>query len=317
CSSTPSSYSNAEITELKEYTTFVSYSENTLINPLLLRYGSNEHLYIYDDGKNHVLELDDQGTVLRTYGGAGHGPGEFLLINNIFLNGNYLYVVDQVQYRIIRFTLDGELDSSMNYGREGDLQALPPPAPQTLVPRAKDINNQPFVMQTGNVLLPAAGPGDSLASPYRLVDWEGKGISNIGNIPEGGALRMDTENYRAAISEQKIPALYKSNVFPVSDPANSDEFYFIYPAGPKIAKYTAAGKKRWQQGIPLTTELDSVYTHSFEISRELPGNGRVGLNTYVTGVANREGRLYLALGKYSSSSTSKNLWIHEFTDQGK
>ena len=33
--------------------------------------------------------------------------------------------------------------------------ALPPPAPQSLIPRAKIITNEPFVTTSGNALLPA------------------------------------------------------------------------------------------------------------------------------------------------------------------
>src|SRR5699024_5924202 len=123
-------------------------------------------------------------------------------------------------------------------------------------------------------------------------------------------------NYQAAIDEQKIPTFYKPNVFPVRDRANSEEFYFIYSAFPKIVKYNTGGKKRWEQEIPRTAELDSVYTHFFETSRELQGSGRIRLDTYVSGVSSRDGRLYLALGKYSAADSSNNLWIHEFTDQG-
>ncbi|NGP90246.1 6-bladed beta-propeller, partial [Fodinibius halophilus] len=149
----------AKIIELEEYRTFISYEDQKLSNPQIIRYNDrNSHLFVYDTAESTVFEFDSNGEIVNRYGQRGRGPGEFLKVSNIFLANNYLYIVDPVQYRIMRFTFDGELAGSMNYGK-GDSQALPPPAPTPLAPRAKKINNQPVVAENGQILLSNIYPG--------------------------------------------------------------------------------------------------------------------------------------------------------------
>jgi hypothetical protein len=225
-------------------------------------------------------------------------------------------MVDRVQFRIARFTLDGELDATLDYGQRGS-QSMPPPAPQSLVPRPKDITNQPFITSSGQAMVSAITPGEDFNKLYTLAEWEGDSISNLGDIPNGSTFVLDYEEYQATVDKREVPAYYKPNVFPVNDYANNDEFYFIYTAFPKIVKYNTSGEKLWEEAIPETTELDSFFTHFFDVSERMSGKERIGLDTYVSGVSSKSGYLYLVLGKYGFVEASNDLWIHEFTDNGE
>jgi len=318
CSSKNTSPSQAKVTVLKKYQTIVSYKDDILAKPTFIRYDGKSHLFIYDGHKHQVLELDDHGKVLRTYGQGGRGPGEFLMVNNIFLTKTHLYVVDGMQYKISRFTLDGKLDGTMNFGEEGT-HAMPPPAPPSLEVRSKDINNKPFVTQKGNVLLSNITPHGEFQKLYSLIDWKGNTISDMGEIPKGSTFTMDYDKYHESIDDHKIPAYYKPHAFPIEDKANTGAFYLIYNAYPKIEKYNRSGQKLWGTNISKTSELDSVTAQFYHKSNKIleRGKGRIGLKKYVTGTSGPNGYLYLALGKYYFKNPPHRLWIHEFNNKGK
>jgi hypothetical protein len=304
--------SDANVVALEDYSTIVSYEQGALTNPNILRYGGNSHLFVYDAGKSQVIELDSSGTIVNEFGRQGRGPGEFISVNNIFLNNEYLYAIDQIQLRISRFRLNGDLESTMNYGDKNS--QAPPPPPLSPVPRAKIINNQPSVSLDGNVLLSAISPDSSSTSLYKLVNWNGDPVSDIGFVPEGSEFILDYDKYISAVANKKIPAYYRPHAFPVSDPANYDEFYFIYNAVLKIVKYDTTGSKRWEMDIPETPELDSLTTYFYQVSEKMSNNNRIALKTYVSGIGSEDGHLYLALAKYRNSSPA--VWIHQFDTKG-
>ncbi|GAA5521052.1 6-bladed beta-propeller [Aliifodinibius salicampi] len=315
-SASDSTSSGGEVVELKDYKTVVSYKDGILANPAAMKYDGDSLLYIYDFEHKQVLALNKNGETTREFGGEGRGPGEVIWFNNIYLNDDYFYIVDPVQFRIIKYSLDGEVEGSLDYGQKGS-QSMPPPPPQSLISRAKNITNEPFVTASGDVLLPAIRQKEEVSSLYTLVDWEGKELTKIGDIPEGSVFVLDGEQYRDAINEREVPGYYKPRVFPVNDQANNDELYFIYTAFPKIVKYNTSGKKLWEQAVPETIELDSVYTLFYEKSEGLREGGTVALNTYMSGVSSENGLLYLVLGKYGFEEASNDLWIHEFTNNGE
>lgn len=318
CSSKNSSQSQANVTTLKKYRTIVSYKDGILAKPTFISYDGQSHLFVYDGHKHQVLELDDQGNVMQTFGQAGRGPGEFLGVSNIFLTDQYLYVVDKMQYKISRFRLDGNLDGTMNFGGEGN-HDMPPPAPPSLSIRAKDPNNTSFVTREGNVLLSNITPKGEFRKLYSLIDWKGNTLSAMGGIPKGSSFTLDYDTYREAIDNHRLPDYYKPHVFPAEDRANTGEFYMVYSAYPKIGKYNRSGKKLWETEIPKTSELDSVTAQFYHKSNEIleGGKGRIGLKKYVAGVSGPKGRLFLVLGKYYFEKPPHRLWIHEFDNKGK
>jgi len=311
--------SNIEIIELDEFQNIISYNEQKLSNPQIIKYSkSNSHLFIYDAAEKRVLEFDGNSEIVNKYGRLGRGPGEFLRVNNIFLINNYLYVVDQTQFRISRFTFDGNFDGAFNYGKE-DPQALPPSSPMPLEPRAKNLNNQPYITESGNILLSNIYPGDSFNTLFSLVDWEGDQISNVGTIPEGSAFILDYQAYRNSIKNREVPAYYRPNVFPVNNKGSKKEMFLIYSALPKIAKYNISGEKIWDTYIAEPTELDSLTTNFYEFSEEIPNDymeGKIALDKYVAGISGPNGHLYLAVGKIYFANPYNRLWIHEFEANG-
>jgi len=298
---------------LKSSKTIVSIDDTVFVNPTILNYDGKSHLFVYDSGKHQILKLDNKGHVLTKFGRKGRGPGEFLRVNNLFLSNSNLYVVDPTQFRISRFNLDGKLNDTFNYGK-GHSHALPPPAPLSLEPRAKNINNQPFVTPNGKVLLSNIQPDHNGDAIYKVVNWNGNTITTLGSVPPGSHFTLDYDRYQEAVHNQKIPGFYKPHVFPVSDGASSGEFYFIYSAFPEIAKYSISGHKEWQTKVLSTEMLDSIKTHFFNVSGKLHGKSRIALSYYVSGNSDRKGNLYLSLPK--NWGTSHSLWIHKFDPSG-
>jgi hypothetical protein len=72
-------------------------------------------LYVGDEAHERVIVFNDAGQVLRTWGGKGDGPGQFQSINDMEVGPNgQLYVLDSALLRIQRFSLDGQLQGTIN-----------------------------------------------------------------------------------------------------------------------------------------------------------------------------------------------------------
>lgn len=70
-------------------------------------------IVIADGGSNTLRYYTPDGALLRTAGGRGQGPGEFLEIDWLCLSGSHLFVFDRGQNRIVEFNLDGSFVRSI------------------------------------------------------------------------------------------------------------------------------------------------------------------------------------------------------------
>ncbi len=71
---------------------------------------SDGDLVVVDRGAHTVRLYDDQGTFVRTLGGPGSGPGEFLAPGQVMItDGDSVAVWDNQLFRITRFNAEGEL----------------------------------------------------------------------------------------------------------------------------------------------------------------------------------------------------------------
>lgn len=313
CSSKKPPSKSIPMVALSKYKTFISYEDGALGNPILLRQGPDSHLFVYDAAKKRIVEMNN-GQAVNSFGGAGRGPGEFIRVNNIFWARGQLYAVDPVLQRISRFDLDGELAGTMNFGQKGS-HAMPPPAPRAKTPRAVDIDNQPAVMPNSKVLLPAITPKGTTNALYKLADWYGNPIADLGAIPKGSAFTLNYDRYQSAVAEGTLPAYYKANAFAVGDRAHANELFLIYSDLSQITKYDTSGTRLWERPIPQTPERDSLEHYFYTQSKAMSGRSRIALDTYVAGQTTAEGDLFLALGKYHGSSNA--VWIHRFDADGK
>ncbi|MEX0660935.1 MAG: hypothetical protein WEA58_06415 [Balneolaceae bacterium] len=94
CSSNPTEMSDVEIVELEEYKTIVSFEENILSTPTVLKFDGDSSLFVYDIAESKVIELDTEGNQINEFGRQGQEPGEFGFINNIYFIENELYLID-------------------------------------------------------------------------------------------------------------------------------------------------------------------------------------------------------------------------------
>tara|TARA_R100001143_G_C3359941_1_gene134810 strand:+ start:998 stop:2122 length:1125 start_codon:yes stop_codon:yes gene_type:complete len=312
CSSGPTTSNEIETTVLENFETVISLEDNVLATPTLIRKGINSNLYIYDDAQTKILEVDNNGNVVNEFGQPGRGPGELLLVNNFFLTDNHLYIVDYIQYFIHQYNYNGQFLSSMDYGDKLGLPMAPAAPFSSSEIRPKDINNQPFVTQDGNVMLSNAKFSDSVQYIYELIDWNGNHISEIGTVPEGSTFVIDNEKLQSDVSDRVVPSLYRSNVFVINDNSNLNEYFLVYSALPKISKYNSSGENLWTVEIPKTQELDSLTTNFFEIMERLqqadPRN-RIDLKYYTSGISNSNGELFLI-------TNTNPAWIHHFNAVG-
>jgi hypothetical protein len=147
---------------------------------------------------------------------------------------------------------------------------------------------------------------------YELRDWDMKFITGIGEIPDGTSLIVDDEKMRSDISDQVVPAIAKATAFPVSDIANTDEYFLVYSAIPKIEKYNTTGEKLWESvitGIPENEKREAMYFENMEKVLSSNPQSRTVLRYYRSGLSCANGDLYLIMG-------TNPLIVHQFDENG-
>lgn len=77
--------------------------------PLALTAAPDGTLYVLDQGQQQVRVFDPRGRHVRTLGGEGAGPGEFLGATRLGWHGDSLWVSDPVQLRVTWFSRDGRV----------------------------------------------------------------------------------------------------------------------------------------------------------------------------------------------------------------
>jgi len=313
CHSEKSDISGVEVVELNEFETIVSYEDNLLATPKILKYDGSSSLFVYDYGIGHVLELDTNGNIVSEIGQQGHGPGEFIYITNIILSENTIYLIDSPQFFIHKYDRKGEFHSSMDYGKLGYFFEFPPINPSLI--QAPDPAFEPYVLSNGNVMLSPVQKNETNRMLYEIRDWDGNHLAEIGEIPEGSTFVMDQSEYRNSISNREVPSIEKPNAFPVNDLSNTDEFFLVYSAIPKIAKYNAFGEKLWESEVPQLSEIDSVAFNIYETMDRLSFGSKMKLNKYLAGTSTPDGDLYLATN--SNPVSRSPLWIHRFNLEGE
>jgi hypothetical protein len=71
-------------------------------------FGPNGRLFISDGyGNARIIEYTAAGQMVKAWGRAGAGPGEFQIPHGIATDGNTIWVADRTNARIQRFSLDG------------------------------------------------------------------------------------------------------------------------------------------------------------------------------------------------------------------
>jgi len=115
-----------EVIELKEELSIgmADGAEEYIFNrPVDINVDSKGNIYIADQGDKWIKVFDPSGKYLKTIGREGLGPGEFEIIQNIFIDDNdFLYATDRRLKRISKFNNEGEFEKSFPY-----------PAPEKLI----------------------------------------------------------------------------------------------------------------------------------------------------------------------------------------
>lgn len=312
CSAEMPSTKVIEITELTNFETLVSLESETLALPVIIKVRDHQGIIVYDVGKGQVLELDESGAIANTFGRKGRGPGEYLLVKNIFLTGEDLYIIETAQMVAHQYGQGGDLISTFDFGKIVGNPTTPPPIAGGVV-KANEIDNQPFVTLQGNLLLSNVNTGTENRYLFQLIDWEeANQLSEIGEVPEGSSFILDNQKLRTEALDGDIPSFYKANSFPVQDRANPDEFFIIYSSLSKIAKYTSSGEKLWENDIH-SEETDAIRNRFFAAMDRMRNSDirdRVALKFYSSGVSNHEGDLYLV-------TNTKPVVIHQFNSTGE
>ncbi|GAA5521055.1 hypothetical protein LQ318_04875 [Aliifodinibius salicampi] len=231
--------------------------------PARIKYDERtDHILAFDLAFQKILEINKDSEIICAYGKKGRGPGELQGVEDFYVRGDYLFIVDRSSFLINKYNRNGEFISALDYGEllleKANNSFHPPP------PALYDNYNEPYITIDGNVLLPAHTQGKSL---YKLFDWEGKHLADLGEIPENYVPQIDKETIRETLAARKVPSVDLHKTFIVTDRSAPDEVFLIYGTIPKIAKYSISGEKIWERKIPVTPEVDSLTVDLAQITK--------------------------------------------------
>lgn len=303
-------------TILNEYDIVVANSEVALQMPAYVKHDPGSgHLFVYDHTQRTVLEIDGSQNIVRRYGGEGKGPGEIDVARNLFVHDSHLYVYDPSRYFIYRYQRAGTEIDSYNYGaaaRETSPGEIPAPAASVLF---TDLDNEMAVTRSGNILRPVHTSGEHL---YERIDWEGRHLSWIGEVPEGYGTQLSTEEYRKAVEAGEAPAHHRHRAFPVMDRSDPGSLFMVYSTIPKVAKFDTSGRLLWERRLPHTPAVDSVHQQLLEPLRARDFRQQIPIRKYFSGFTTPAGELYLVVfNEMVRSGITPVPTIHRFNTEGK
>lgn len=309
--------SSDNIITLSEYTTVVSNEDILIGVPSIIRIVDSESFLIYDTSTRLVYELDLNKKDVSPIGREGRGPGEYQRVQNFYVENDGVYVVDNAQQLIHKYSLDNEFISSFSY-RLGQATGAPPPPPLPPLDLPYidtgllgSFNNQPHITSEGNVLLYNFQPGQSL---YKLYDWDGNMLDSLGVVSHDSAPVIDYQQFRTEIENRQVPTFFKSNTFVVNDRSKPDEYFLVYNAIPRIAKFNSSGEQLWEVHVSDIAEIDRIAKDYFETMEEILkiAETMFPLKKYTSGVSVENGDLFLSTYTYPGAP----LWIHHFDNNG-
>ena len=270
--------------------TIVSSETVALSNPSIIRYNPVvDEIYIYDSQQRVVYRIDSWGTQLGTIGRVGNGPGEFERISGIFIGTDCLYLVDDLQFLVHQFTLNGEFIESFDYGFH-----------------STSVVNKVSVSRDGVVYIP-----DDTSQEYiiRSYTWDGREIDQFGIIPEGSTLQIDYAELRNAVKERRVPSFFERNAFVI--PGISDQT-IVYNATGNVHHYRDS-ELLWQSHDSSPARRDTIAKPYYEIMGQIlqHADALQVLRVYEQGSAIDE-FVYIS----TNTSFGQEMQLHVFDNNG-
>ncbi|MCC5914394.1 MAG: hypothetical protein JJU46_08480 [Balneolaceae bacterium] len=206
CSDDDSPPPETQVTKLTDYETIISYEDELLGTPTVIRYAGDSTFLVTDLARKEVLEIKTNGEIIRTFGGEGRGPGEVLWINTFYLYEDQISILDPWEFVIHNFERNGNLIDSFNFGEMGYTPFMPSPpvTDQVVLPPYPEY--QPHVTANGDILLSPAATGDDASSLYRIYQSDGSFRAPVGHIPDGSTFRIDNDLTREEILDGEVPS---------------------------------------------------------------------------------------------------------------
>lgn len=227
----------AEVVQIAEtdLTPFVTFEEDTIAIPTDLIFLPDGSIAILDREYKTVFLFTKKGKLLKSFGGEGKGPGEFVYPVSLQLASNTIWVLDIRQRMLHQFTVEGNFITS-NILEERAIIGM------------RDIK----VLTNHELLLPAGGKQNSLVF-YRDT-------KSADDFYFGAAMGDSTRGIRLGkakkqIANGEIPAFLKNQIL---IGASKKSYYFFLKAYGIVQKYDHSGNLIWKKELNLPS-MTNVY----------------------------------------------------------
>jgi hypothetical protein len=275
---------------LVPHQTIVSGENLELVNPAIIRFNNETNeFYIYDNRQRIAHRVNTNGNFLGNVGRQGKGPGEYERISGIFIGIDCIYLVDDIQFLVHKYALNGEYVDSFNYG-----------------PYSTASVNKVSVGRDGHIYLPVDNSHEHL---FRKFAWSGEEIGSFGDFFAGSSNQIDYAELRSAIKDRKVPSFFKSNAFVIP---GSLQNIIVYDAVGSLRSYSGTEIK-WQSSGASSSIQDSISKPYYEFMDQIlqHADAAAALRIYHQGTITNE-FVYLS----TNTSFGQEMQLHAFDMYG-
>lgn len=250
--------------------TLITTASETIGGVYDLALAANGDVYLADYGYKHVLVVAPDGTLRRTIGKEGSGPGEFQLPHVVSATADSVRVLDAESGQVQVFDAAGGLARSYRL----DAPALG---------GGRDFRGDGWL---------AAAIGGSGGAMIRVVDPAGNPTASFGEpiVPE--AQFLDFTAMKAEIRDGNVPGPFRNQAKIVW--GQDDTLYLIFLAEPLVRRYGADGILLWTHQL-ADPVMEAARANFIRKNVEERNPARIHSLRYVTDAAAVGSELWLLL----------------------
>ena len=227
-------------------------------------------LHVADARFKHVLVVASDGTVRRTIGKAGEGPGEFVTPLVVQAGSDSVRVFDA------RTSLVQVFDREGGFGRSVQVE----------IP---GLGSRPDFREDGSLAAATSGADGSMII---IADAAGNRVTSFGDPIVPPTSFFDFTAIKAEIRDGRVPDAFRNGAQAVA--ATDGSVYLVFQSEPQVRRYDGQGTLLWTVTLDEPA-LTSARERFFQKNREEQNPSAIHSLQYVTDAEVVDGDLWLLL----------------------
>ena len=266
----PPSTSGPVVSVIEEVTTLITTASAALAGPAAMVVTDNGDVLLLDAMLARILVISPDGTIKRTIGSEGAGPGEFRRPRGLAVHADTIRVVDQGNGRMQLFSVAGE-----------HLGSAPIPG---------GAGGGPLSLRADGWLAVGTRGRDSTLAAYFDETATRRGVLGIPLVPPSAL--WDFVAIKNQIAQGEVPSVLRNVARPIF--AHEGGFWLMFAADPLIHRYRSDNELAWAVTVEVP-EVDTIMGTFFERNHREPNPNAFYPLSYFTDAVDVGGHLWLLL----------------------